>query len=243
MGFFARLNFLLGMVFVVAIVAGLFLLLNYMMSNISSQKATLETDAYAVSSDYDGVLRNQFVSPGDTVKEGDRLFEISSPSLTQAIRNDRADETSPLFEVTDTGNMILLATATGTVQQVNFTTGSYIQANNEIATIATDNARYVIAKYLLNAPDYARINQGKPVRVILPDNSRYEATVFDISLEQDEEQVFTVVRARLPKDAHILPAFASGTPVATTWQLNNSDWQNMLFDFVRKLFEPQTYTQ
>lgn len=240
MGFFARLRFLIGLGLVVTVVAGLFLSLNYTMSNISSKKATLETDAYTVSSEYAGVLRKQFVVPGDTVKEGDRLFEISSPGLTQALRNDQIDKDSLLFALADNGNMILLANAPGVVQKVNFANGSYIEASSDIATIATNNARYVTARYLLNAPDYARINRDKPLRVTLPDNTQYEAKVFDINLEQDKEQVFTVVKARLPKNAEILPTFTSGTPVSTSWQLDNSDWQDALFTFVRRLIEPQT---
>lgn len=239
MGFFARLKFLIGLLLVVAAVATLFLLLNYTMSNKSSQRATLETDAYTITSDYAGVLRRQFVASGDRVEEGDRLFEISSPGLTQAIRDDRVDEDSLLFEVASNGNMILLANAPGVVQQINFAAGSYIEANLDIASVATLNARYVVAYYLLNAPDYARINRDNLVQVTLPDNSRYEAEVFDISLEQDGEQVFTVVRARLPEDASILPTFTSGTPVSTTWQLNSSDWQNSLFNLMRSLAEPQ----
>lgn len=240
MGFFARLKFLIGLVLVIVIVAGLFLLLNYRMSNVSSRKATLETDSYALSSDYGGVLRQAFVAPGDQIKEGDRLFEISSPILTQAIKNDQASEESPLYEVADDGNMILLATAPGTVQQINFANGAYVEANNEIATIATNNARYVIGYYLLSAPDYARINRDNAVYVTLPDNSRYEARIFDITLEQDGEQVYTIVRARLPEDASILPTFSSGTPVSTSWQLNNSNWQNSLIRFVRSLVEPRS---
>lgn len=240
MGFFARVRFLIGLLVVVAIVGGLFVLLNYRMSNVSSRKATLETDAYALSSGYDGVLKRIYVSPGDKVNEGDRLFEISSPGLTQAIESEKAKKSSPLYEITSDGNMVLLATAQGTVQQVNYTNGAYIEANKTIATIATNNARYVIAYYLLSAPDYARINRDNRVHVTLPDNSRYDAKVFDISLEQDGEQVFTVVRARLPEDAKILPTFASGTPVTSTWQLDNSAWQNWLINVIRSLIEPTT---
>lgn len=239
MKFFTRVQFFIGALGVFAVVAGLFLYLNYTMSHITSHGATLEADSYAVTNEYAGVLRQQFVKPGDTVEEGDRLFELNSPSLARALSDDRVDEDSLLVEVSDEGNMILLANAPGVVQQINFSDGAYIETNTEIATIATDNARYVIAKYLLNASDYARINRDNAVQVTLPDNTKYQAEVFDISLEQDEEQVFTVVRARLPTDAEILPAFASGTPVATSWALNNSDWQDTIFEFVRSFIEPQ----
>lgn len=240
MGFLTRLRFFIGILLVVSLIAALFVYLNYTMSNISSQRASLEADTYTVLSEYDGVLRDQFVDPGDEVEEGDRLFEISSPSLTQALREDQTDEEDFLFEVADNGNMILLANAPGVMQQINFSDGAYIEANSEIATVATDNARYVVAYYLLNAPDYARVNRDNPVQVTLPDNSRYQAQVFDVSLEQDGEQVFTVVRARLPNDAKVLPAFTSGTPVNTAWNLDNSAWQNTVFEFVRRLIEPRT---
>ena len=240
MGFFKRLKFIFGLLVVLAVVGIFFLYLNYTMLNISSQRATLETDSYMVSSEYDGVLRRQFVDIGDKVEEGDRLFEIDSPSLTQALRDERVEIDSLLFEVSDEGNMILLANAPGTTQQINFADGSYLEANSNIATIATVNARYVVAYYLLNAPDYARINRDNPVHVTLPDNSKYEANVFDINLEREGEQIFTVVRARLPKDADILPTFSSVTPVTTSWDLNSSDWQDTIFEFVRTLIEPQT---
>lgn len=240
MGTFARLKFLIGLLLAGAVAASLFVFLNYTMSNVSSQRATLEADTYAISTDYSGVLRRIFVTTGERIQEGDRLFEISSPILTQAISDDKASGKSPLYEVADSGNMILLATAPGVVQQINFTIGAFVEADADIATVATDNARYVIARYLLSAPDYARINRDNLVHITLPDNSKYEARVFNISLEQDEEQVYTVVRARLPEDANILPTFSPGTPVSTTWQLDNSSWQNSLIRFVRSLVQPQS---
>lgn len=240
MGFFARLKFLIGLLVVIGLVAGLFLVLNYSISNIRSQKASLENDAFGVSTEYPGALRRQFVQVGDKVKEGDRLFEISSPDLVEALRNDRVERDTQLFEVTDDDNMILLANASGTVQQINFADGAYVEANAEIATVSTDNARYVIARYLLNAPDYARISRDNPVQVTLPDNTKYNADVFDIALEQDGQLVYTVVRARLPKEAQILPTFTSGTPVSTSWQLKDNPWQDTLSRFVRSLIEPQS---
>lgn len=237
---FTRLRFLLGVLLVIALVGALFLYLNYTLSNISSRSATLEIDSYAVTNEYGGVLRQQFVEPGDRVEDGDRLFEIDSPRLSQILSDGSVDEDSLLVEVTSDGNMILLANAPGIVQQINFSDGAYIESDSQIATIATDNPRYVVARYLLNAPDYARINRDSPVKVTLPDNSHFDAKVFDITLEQEGEQVFTVIKARLPKDANILPTFTSGTPVSTSWSLDTSDWQTTIYDSVRSLIEPQT---
>lgn len=235
-----RLRFVVGIIVVIGVVAALFLYLNYSMSNIQSRQATLETDSYAVISEYGGVLKQSYVAPGDTVKKGDKLFELDSQSLAQALRNDQLDKTALPFEVTKSGNMVLLATVPGKVQQINFADGAFIAANAGIATIATENSQYITARYLLNAPDYARINRDNPVYVTLPDNTRLEATVFDISLEQDDEEVYTIVKARLPEDASILPTFSSGTPVSTTWQLDNSDWQESIIRFLRSLIAPRS---
>lgn len=238
-----RLRFFIGIAVVIGIVAALFLYLNFSMSNIQSQKATLETDSYAVVSEYGGVLQRSYVNPGDAVKKGDKLFELDSQSLTQALRNDQVEQDSLPFEVTKSGSIILLATVPGEVQQTNFAVGAFIAPNVEIATIATEDSQYITARYLLNAPDYARINRDNPVHVTLPDNTRLEAKVFDITLEQDNEQIYTVVKARLPEDAAILPTFSSGTPVSTTWQLNDSEWQDSLTRFVRSLIVPRSESE
>lgn len=237
MGFFSRFRFLIGILLVGGIVTGLFLYLNYSMSNVASQSATLESDSYAVSVEYGGTVEKQYVTAGKAVKKGDPLFELRSASLAEAQRTGQATTTLP-FTTTDTGNILVTANNNGIVRQVNFLPGAFVAANMSIAVIDIDNTQYVTAKYLLRAPDYARINRSNPVEVTLPDNTKLNATVFDISLQKDGEKVYTIVKARFNKDAWISPTFTSGTPVSATWQLENSNWYNAIVDVLKSLIEP-----
>lgn len=240
MSIFSRFRFLLGIIFVFVCIGGLFFYLNYSMSNINSQSATLERDQYAVSSNYGGVLERAYVKIGDTVKEGDNLFELTSPELTQALADDTVKQDSLLFSVTDSGNILLKATATGEVRASNYSRGSFVVANSDIATIALKDSDYVSAKFILNAPDYARINRSNPVEVTLPDNTKLKADVFDITLEKEGTIVYTIVKARFQNNAPVQPTFTSGTPVSAYWQLDNNSFYETLTRLFRSFVDPKS---
>lgn len=240
MSIFSRFRFFLGILGVILVVLGLFFYLNYSMSNIKSQSATLERDEYSVSANYGGVLERQYVKVGDTVKEGDKLFELNSPELAQALSNGMVQRGSLLFSVADNGNILLKATAAGDVRVINFSRGSYVETNRDIATIAIKNTDYVSAKFVLNAPDYARINRGNPVEVTLPDNTKLQAKVFDIALQKDGKIVYTIVKARFQKDAQVQSTFTSGTPVGAKWKLDANGLFETLTRLLRSFVDPKS---
>jgi len=238
MGILGRLRLFIGILVVIGAVTALFLYLNYSMSNIVSQSAVLESDTYAVSAEYGGVIEKQYVQIGDEVKKGDPLFELKSSSLADALQTKQADATGLLFSLTSTGNILITANNNGTVRQVNFLTGAFVPASSQIAQIDIADSQYVTTRYLLRAPDYARINRSHPVIVTLPDNKRLEAKVFDISLQKDGEKVYTIVKARFDKNVSIPSTFNSGTPVSATWQLEKSNWYKAIINLVKRLIEP-----
>jgi len=238
MRFFGRIRLLIGIMAVIAGVTALFLYLNYSMSNIVSQSAVLESDTYAVSAEYGGVIEKQYVQIGDAVKKGDPLFELKSSSLADALQAKQVDAAGLLFTLTPTGNILITANNNGTVRQVNFLTGAFVPASSQIAQIDVAHSQYVTTRYLLRAPDYARINRSHPVVVTLPDNTRLEAKVFDISLQKDGEKVYTIVKARFDDKATINGTFNSGTPVSATWQLEKSGWYKTIVNLLKRLVEP-----
>lgn len=240
MSIFSRFRFLLGLIFIFVLIGGLFFYLNYSMSNINSQSATLERDQYAVSANYGGVLEREYVKIGDTVKEGDNLFELNSPELAQALSDGTVQRSSLLFSVTDKGNILLKATTAGEVRAINFTRGSFVVANSDIAAIALKDSDYVNAKFILNAPDYARINRNNPVEVTLPDNTKLKADVFDITLEKEGTIVYTIVKARFQESTAVQPTFTSGTPVSASWKLDNNSLYETLTRFFRSFVDPKS---
>lgn len=239
----SRLRLFIGIVAVIGVAIGLFLYLNYSMSNITSQSATLESDTYAVSVEYGGVVEKQYVEIGDTVKKGDPLFELKSSSLADALQAKQVDATALLFSLTDAGNILITANNDGRVRQVNFLMGAFAPSNSQIALIDIADTQFVTTRYLLRAPDYARINRDHPVSVTLPDNKKLNAEVFDISLQKDGEKVYTIVKARFADTAVIPETFSSGTPVSATWQLEKSNWYKALIELGKRLIQPTSETR
>lgn len=242
MRFFARIRMLIGIIFIIVLVGGLFIYLNYAMSVVSSRSASLQADMNAVSVEYGGVIKKQYVEVGTAVKKADPLFELTSTELSEALRTDRISTESLLFSITETGDILLRASNSGVLRQVNFAEGAFVPANSPIATIALDDSAYVTAKYSLQAPDYARINRQNTVSVTLPDNTHLNAKVFDITLEQNGDKVFTIVKARFDENADISPIFSVGTPVSTSWQLENNSWYTTLLDWFKQLVSPTSGT-
>jgi hypothetical protein len=229
---------MIGVLAVIGLVVALFLYLNYSMSNIMSQSAVLDSDTYAVSVEYGGVIEKQHVQIGDTVKKGDPLFELKSSSLADALRVKQIDATALLFSLTPDGNILITANNDGLVREVNFLTGAFAPSNSQIALIYIAYTQYVTTRYLLRAPDYARINRANPVSVTLPDNKKLDAKIFDISLQKDGEKVYTIVKARFDDNAVIPDTFSSGTPVSANWQLERSDWYQALIELGKRLIQP-----
>jgi len=238
MTFFSRFRLLIGVSAVVVFVFGLFVYLNYSMSNITSKSAQLDSDQYVASVDYGGTVAKQYIQVGDTVKTGDSLFEIKSPSLQSEIDAKRKTTDDLLYKLTPEGNILLQAASSGIVRNVQFTQGSYVPDNAQLATLTIDGTDYVTAKYSLNAPDYARINRDHPLKVTLPDNTTLDAKIFDINLERSGDKVLTVVKARFDKNADIPATFSNGTPVSTTWELEYSTLYKSIAEWAKSVLQP-----
>lgn len=240
MAFIGRLKFLAGILITIAIVAGLFLYLNYSMSRVSSRSAQLDSDAYSIGIEYPGVIEQQFAQVGQHVARGDKLLQLRSPTLQEAISEGLVTAQDLLFEVDEkTGKITVKATRDGTVQDVEYVPGSYVPANMPIVKVSPDNSLYISARYKLTAPDYARIKRDSDVYVTLPDNTQFTAKVYDISLEQKEGVVETVIKARVDQSSVPTKEFAVGTPVATVWQLDNNTWYSSIQNFVESLIRPK----
>lgn len=224
----------------IAIVVALTLYLNYSMSRVSSRSAQLASDAYSVGIEYPGVIEQQFAQVGQHVSRGDKLFELRSPTLQEAISQGLVTAQDLLFDVdAKTGQITVKATRNGTIQETDYVPGSYVPANMPIVKVSPDKSLYISARYKLTAPDYARIKRDSDVYVTLPDNTQFTAKVYDISLEQKDGIVDTVVKARVDQSLLASSEFAPGTPVSTVWQLDNNTWYAGIQNFVESLIRPK----
>lgn len=207
------------------------------MSRVVSTDARLQSATFTVGVGYSGIIERQLVEEGDQIKAGDVLFELRSPTLSEALRNNEISQSSLLYDMTDDGKIKLSAAANGTVHKINYREGAFVPANSEIAVINAENALYVSAVFKLSPPDYAKVRNGNTVIVRLPDNTRVSGPAYGITLESasGQDRIYTTVKIRVDQTA-INPLFTVGTPVEATLYLDTQTWYNRITSAVRSIF-------
>jgi len=233
-----RLKLIGGIGFVLALLGALVLYMNYSLSHVHSTNAMLLSDSYTVGTDYSGVITKQYVHTGDHVAAGQKLFVIKSSLLSSDIANQSLNKTNSAFSVDDDNNIVLKSTGSGTVADVAYLEGSFVPANKEIATIRIDNSVYVEANFKLAPPDYARLHSGDEVTVTLPNNQHISASVFNITVQNTDGVVQTVVKARL-HGIGTGTTFSDGTPVNAELHLDGKNLYNSLREGLSKLIQPK----
>ncbi len=239
MTFGSRLRLIIGIIFVVAIVAALAFYLTGIMSVAKSTKAELDAASISIGTDYAGLVVKQNVEEGDKVTKGQVLFEIQSAPLNAVLTNGTVLASTLPFNVDPKTNYIqLVASDDGVVDKINYRAGSYVPGGSIVASVYTVKSLYVTANFRLSPPDYARIDKSSQIDLLMPDNTTKQATIFSISLVRNGDGVDTVVKARL-KNADISDfRFSVGTPVDATMQLGKTSWYQGLITYVMQLFKP-----
>jgi len=232
-----RLKFIIGIVFVLAICASLFIFLDYSMSRATARTGQLESDSYTVGVDYSGIITDQFISEGSYVEVGDPLFELRSSTLAEAIRDNDIAATALLYSVTPDGTVLISAAAPGRVQSIAYRKGAFVAANNEIAVINNKDGLYTSATFILSAPDYALLDTNSRVNITLPDGRKVTGTVYDITLDRVEGEIETTVRARFDNKTINTTAFSVGTPVQATLELRSDTLYDKLSGSINSLYQ------
>jgi multidrug resistance efflux pump len=238
MSFRKRFRLAFGILVVLAILGGLVVYLNYSMAHVSSVSAKLLTDSYTIGTDYSGIITKQYVTEGQHVNSGDKLFAIKSSLLSSDVASGSIAKNDIAYSLDSQNNIILKATGSGTIADIAYLEGSFVPANKEVATITKAGSLYVQASYSLSPPDYARVHNGDIVKVTLPNDQTVNAVVFDISVQSSGNTVQTVVKARV-KGLDSSSAFTAGTPVTTELQLSGKTLYNSLNEGAKKLFQPK----
>lgn len=233
-----RLRFTAGILAVLAICCGLFVYLEYSMSRLPSVDAYLDSDSFTVGIDYSSIVEKQFVEEGAYVKKGDPLFEVRSSSLSEAIRNNQITQSTLLYSVTPEGSVSIDAAADGRVRTVKYHVGAFVPANTEMAVINAKDGLFINATYKLSSPDYARLSLGSKVVVTMPDNVKIDGSVYDVSLKEKDDEVFTTVKVKIDQSKVNQVAFTVGTPVETVLHLNDDTLASRLKRFVTNILQP-----
>jgi multidrug resistance efflux pump len=217
-----RLKLLAGLLVVLVAVAAATIVLNQRESQVASSSASIQALSYSIGSDYPGTVVEQTVSQGDEVEKGQPLMTIQSPALTQALSSETISvPASTAYTVTDDGMLSLLATESGVISKVDAGVGGFVAAGQPLATIDRGEGMFVSAEFRLEPYNFARVEKGARVELILPDHSRVNGEVTDIRVSTVDGQAdadLTIASSDLVMGG-AGGLIASGTPVTAILHL------------------------
>ncbi|GAA3605969.1 HlyD family efflux transporter periplasmic adaptor subunit [Microlunatus ginsengisoli] len=231
-----------GIIGVLLIVAVLTLIFNQRQTKATSLTATIAADTYDVGAAYGGTVIKQYVKEGDVVAKGDKLFTINSVPLQQDLSNGLDLQSSDAYTVDKkAGTLTYKATVAGQVTDLKAKLGNSLGTGAPFATISVVDSQYVDAKFLLSPGDYARIEKGAPVDIVLPNNEIIAGTVSTIEVTTDQSKALTELRIDSPEltNSDLANVNHPGTPVTATVQMRDdgplAGVSDMAFNFLRQI--------
>jgi multidrug resistance efflux pump len=201
----------------------------------TATSAAVAAVTYEAGTDYAGAVIEQFVKRGDLVNVGDPIATIQSNDLLRDLNDDIVVRSSEVFRVNADGTLTIISAVTGVVLSVDVPQGGYAAAGASVATIGSADSLFVSAEFRLSPADFARIVEGAPVEITMPDGVRFAGTVGPVETSTaDGAALATVVVLIDPAEfrnnsGFILP----GTPVTATMALRNDDVLATVADGVR----------
>lgn len=237
-----RLRLFGGILGVLLVVAVLTLVFNQRQTKVASLTATVAADTYDVGAAYGGTVIKQYVTEGDVVAAGDKLFTIQSVPLQQDLANGLDLQSSDAYDVDqEKGTLTYKATVAGQVTDLQAKLGNALGTGSPFAQISVVDSQYVEARFLLSPRDYERVQQGAPVDLLLPNNQIIGGEVSTVEVTTDQAQALTEVRIESPDltDPALTTLTKPGTPVTATLQLRDdgplAGVTDMVFDFLRQI--------
>ncbi len=219
-----RLKLWGGVLAVLALGLGLTLLFNQRQHQAASTSAHIDAPVTIVGSDYGGVVSEVFVSEGDRVTAGQKLFTLTSLTLQQDLGNGLKPAATPAYDIEGaSGRITYKAVADGYIADLAAQAGTFLPNGHQMARVVADGRRTVIADFPLDPVDYGRVEPDASVRIFLPDNRAVDGTVSTVSVETVEGR--SVARVRVSSDTLVDPALATltrqDTPVLAVLQLRD----------------------
>lgn len=223
-----RLKLWGGILGIAALVFSLTVLYNQRQSQVASISAAVDAPASVVGSSYGGVVTEVFVTPGDTVTAGQKLFTLSSLQLQQDVANGIKPGSTEAYVIDTTkGTITYKSVSAGYVAEIDAQPGSYLGSGSRMAVVVADGDRTVTAQFALDPTDYGRVEQGAVARIVLPNNQTVQGEVVGVQVQQDDEGT-PITHVTIASDALTDPALVTltrlDTPVTAIMELRDDGW-------------------
>jgi multidrug resistance efflux pump len=218
-----RFKLFVGLIGVVGLVAVLTVLFNQRQAQVSSASASIQAAQYPVGTDYGGIVVDRLVDEGDAVSAGQALFTVQSPTLQADVAEGLVSLDSVAYTVTPEGMLTLMAAIDGTVTGIKTERGSFVQAGQVLATIDRGGSLFVSAQFVLSSTDYARVEEGATVAIVLPNQARITGSLDSVEVLTVDGQAETTARVISDglADGEFNGLVAPGTPVSATLSLRD----------------------
>ncbi len=238
------LGFVIAIVVVIGIALAGLAYANVSALTVRATSAQLVTQQYSLGTPYAGTIQNITIARGDTVKKGEVLFRLQSPTLESAMQTKTFTNAGVGYKIEPGGVMVFTAALDGIVQTVNARIGSFIKEDQTVAVIAIANSIHLTSKFSLDARDYARIPKGGTVAVNMPDGTTVQAKIYDVEVQKyANARATTIVRARSPKIS-AQNYMVVGAPVDAELHLKDTQgFGGWLGTQLGKLFTPGGFDQ
>jgi len=236
-----RFKMFVGLIVVVGIVAVLTLVFNQRQAQVMSASASIQAAEYPVGSDYGGTVLDRLVDEGDQVSAGQALFTLQSPTLMADLAEGLVTADNVAYSVAEDGILTLTASVDGILTDISTERGSFVQAGQVLAVIDKTGSLFVSADFVLTAGDYARIEPGAAVDIVLPNQTRMAGTMETLDVQTADGQAQTTARVISPDlvDGGANGLIAPGTPVTATIALRDdgilAGASDGLFTFLRTI--------
>ena len=208
---------------VAVLTAGATYLLGNRLAQTTSESASIQVSSLSVGTDYPGTVTEAFVSDGDQVSTGDRLFSMDSLALARQLREEVVPADVGSYTVGLDGSMTFLAPGDGVVRDLSAQPGSFVPAGSVIALVDQSETLYVLAHFDLTPREYARVEVGAPVELSLPNATQLSGEVESVTVTTSEAraQAVVVVASQALAEAELEGFYQPGTPVEASMALRD----------------------
>jgi multidrug resistance efflux pump len=221
MSWASRFRLIFGVVVVCGLVVAATLVLNQRQSQTASTTASIKALSYSIGSDYAGTVVKQSVIVGDRVKAGDSLLTIQSAALANQLSTTKTSPHSAAYTVLPDGTLSLIATQSGVISDMMASVGGFVSAGQPLATIDRSGSLFVQAHFLVDPTDFARVERGASVDIVLPNYDRISGRVEGVvvhTVGSKADATIEVTSTSLALGAHD-GLVAPGTPVTAVMHL------------------------
>lgn len=229
-----RFKLLVGLLVVLVIAALATYHLNESRGRAVSDSAQILAKTYEVGTPYSGLVIDQHVEVGDTVKAGQPLFTIDSATLEYDRKTYHVDTTEGT-KVDAKGHLVVLASGDGTVTKIDAERGTFVPGSADLATVERASTLYVQAEYTLSAKEYARVAPHARVTVELPNHHTLTGHVARIDVRTAGGKAAAIMTVAVPglTDGAQDGVVSSGAPVTATLALDNAGPVTTVADAVK----------